>query len=331
MRPAPPRCNAGSGWRRGRSPTWGCSEAQLDEHRADLEAHRRFSGLLSRRRDSSGRSRIHSIAGEPRFGAGGVFLGYWGVARDVTEEVRTQRAMSASETRYRELFDRSPSPLLLHRKGLIFDANDAAARLFGFADPAGMNGFAIVDLFSAGENARAHRRAPVGARADAGRRRHPGHRLPDPLDRRPARSSSRPPQCASTPRPGRRRSRSCSTSPRASVSRPRCGAPRRCCRSCSRPAPTTSRCPSSTSGRHALVNAAFTRLTGHSSDRSGRPQRRRSRPLERPEGPRPAARADRPAWPRHRPAGRDPHQGRRASSRCACRLRASRWTSATTS
>jgi len=133
-------------------PDMGLSEAQLDEHRADLEAHRRFSGLLSRRRNSNGRSRIHSIAGEPRFGSGGVFLGYWGVARDVTEEVRTQRAMTASETRYRELFDRSPSPLLLHRKGVIFDANDAAARLFGFVDPSGLNGFPIVDLFSAGEN-----------------------------------------------------------------------------------------------------------------------------------------------------------------------------------
>jgi PAS domain S-box-containing protein len=133
-------------------PDMGLSEAQLDEHRADLEGHRRFIGLLSRRRDANGRSRIHSIAGEPRFGTGGVFLGYWGVARDVTEEVRTQRAMTASETRYRELFDRSPSPLLLHRKGLIFDANDAAARLFGFADPAAMSGFPIVDLFSAGEH-----------------------------------------------------------------------------------------------------------------------------------------------------------------------------------
>jgi PAS domain S-box-containing protein len=133
-------------------PDMGLSEAQLDEHRADLEAHRRFSGLLSRRRDANGRSRIHSIAGEPRFGTGGIFLGYWGVARDVTEEVRTQRAMTASETRYRELFDRSPSPLLLHRKGLIFDANDAAARLFGFADPAGMTHFPIIDLFTAGDH-----------------------------------------------------------------------------------------------------------------------------------------------------------------------------------
>ena len=133
-------------------PGMGLSEAQLDEHRADLEAHRRFTGLLTRRRDAQGRARIHSISGEPRFDASGAFEGYWGVARDVTEEVRAHRAMTASETRYRELFERSPSPLLLHRKGRVFDANEAAARLFGFADAAAMTGYPVVDLFSTPEN-----------------------------------------------------------------------------------------------------------------------------------------------------------------------------------
>jgi PAS domain S-box-containing protein len=133
-------------------PGLGLSEAQLDEHRADLEAHRRFTGLLTRRRDAQGRARIHSISGEPRFDATGAFEGYWGVARDVTEEVRAHRAMTASETRYRELFERSPSPLLLHRKGRVFDANEAAARLFGFPDAAAMTGFPVVDLFSTPED-----------------------------------------------------------------------------------------------------------------------------------------------------------------------------------
>jgi len=129
----------------------GLSEAQLDAHRADLEAHRSFNGLLVRRRDPAGRTRIHSAAGEPRFDAQGVFVGYRGVARDVTEEVRAQRAMTASETRYRELFDRSPSPLLLHRSGLVFDANEAAARLFGFPDATAMTGASLAELFAAGE------------------------------------------------------------------------------------------------------------------------------------------------------------------------------------
>ena len=128
----------------------GLTPEQLDAHRADLEAHRRFNGLLVRRRDDKGRVRIHSVSGEPRFDGAGTFVGYWGVARDVTREIQAQRLVAASETRYRELFTRSPSPLFLHRRGVIFDANEAAARLFGFEHAAAMNGTHVLDLFADG-------------------------------------------------------------------------------------------------------------------------------------------------------------------------------------
>jgi PAS domain S-box-containing protein len=128
----------------------GLTPDELDAHRADLEAHRRFSGLLVRRRDAQGRQRVHSVSGEPRFDATGVFVGYWGVARDVTREIHAQRLITASETRYRELFTRSPSPLFLQRRGVIFDANEAAARLFGFEHAAAMNGTLTLDLFADG-------------------------------------------------------------------------------------------------------------------------------------------------------------------------------------
>jgi len=128
----------------------GLDDDQLDAHRAQLEAHRPFKGLLARLRDAGGQWRSVSLSGEPQFDAGGIFTGYWGVARDVTDEVRTQRAVAASETRYRELFTRSPSPLFLHRRGIVFDANEAAARLFGFSNAAAMNGFNVVQLFPPG-------------------------------------------------------------------------------------------------------------------------------------------------------------------------------------
>ena len=128
----------------------GLRDAQFDAHRADLEAHRPFSGLVVQRRGAGGRSRSFSVSGEPRFDVNGSFDGYWGVARDVTDELRAQQAVTASETRYRELFTRSPSPLFLHRRGTLFDANEAAARLFGFANAAAMNGLHIVTLFPAG-------------------------------------------------------------------------------------------------------------------------------------------------------------------------------------
>src|SRR5206468_10321573 len=103
-------------------------------------------------RTGAGRSRIHSVSGEPQFDEQGISVGYRGVARDVSEEVRAQRAMTASETRYRELFERSPSPLLLHRNGLVFDANEAAARLFGFPDAAAMCGTSVAELFAPGDH-----------------------------------------------------------------------------------------------------------------------------------------------------------------------------------
>ncbi|MES2990116.1 MAG: PAS domain S-box protein [Pseudomonadota bacterium] len=137
------------------SPPWdprrmGLSDEQLDAHHADLEAHRPFSGVLARRREPNGQLRTVSVSGEPKFDENGAFSGYWGVARDVTEEMRVQRAVAASETRYRELFTRSPSPLFLHRRGVIFDANEAAARLFGFPNAAAMNGMNILTLHPPG-------------------------------------------------------------------------------------------------------------------------------------------------------------------------------------
>ncbi|HET6598849.1 MAG TPA: PAS domain S-box protein, partial [Burkholderiaceae bacterium] len=128
----------------------GLSADQLDALQADLEAHRRFNGVIACRRDTGGRLRYQSMSGEPRFDASGVFRGYLGAARDVTDEVRLQRALAASEARYRELFARSPSPLVLHRRGMVLDANEAAARLFSFPDAAAMNGIDATELFPAG-------------------------------------------------------------------------------------------------------------------------------------------------------------------------------------
>ncbi|HNW64903.1 MAG TPA: PAS domain S-box protein, partial [Piscinibacter sp.] len=105
----------------------GLDDEQLDAHRADLEAHRPFSNLVTSSHDAQGRLRHLALSGEPKFDANGVFQGYWGVGREVTAQVRAQQAVAASEMRYRTLFARSPSPLVLHRRGTVLDANEAAA------------------------------------------------------------------------------------------------------------------------------------------------------------------------------------------------------------
>ena len=133
---------------------FGLDEDEMDAHRADLEAHEPFSRLLLRRTDDQGRSRFFSASGKPRFDAGGAFRGYWGVGHDITAEVRAQQAVQASETRYRELFDRSPTPLVLHRGGRVLDANFAAATMCGVDSPDAMVGFDLLTLYR-GEASRA--------------------------------------------------------------------------------------------------------------------------------------------------------------------------------
>jgi PAS domain S-box-containing protein len=123
----------------------GLDDEQLDAHRADLEAHRPFSNLLATTVDAQGRLRHLALSGEPKFDEGGAFRGYWGVGRDVTAQVRAQQAVEASEKRYRALFARSPSPLVLHRRGTVLDVNAAAAKLFGYRDAEAMKGASLLD------------------------------------------------------------------------------------------------------------------------------------------------------------------------------------------
>ncbi len=129
----------------------GLDDETLDAHRADLEAHRPFENLLTSSVDAQGRLRHLALSGEPQFDAAGVFQGYWGVGRDVTAQVRAQQAMAASEIRYRTLFTRSPSAMVLHRRGTVLDANAAAARLFGYRDVEAMKGSNLLDHSSAPE------------------------------------------------------------------------------------------------------------------------------------------------------------------------------------
>ncbi len=137
------------GLRLGRAP-WeiegiGVDDAAMDAHRSDLEAHRPFRGLLVRRHDAEGRRRYSRVSGEPRFDARGVFIGYWGVGRDVTTEMVAHRSIVASENRYRELFTRTPSPLVLHRGGRFIDANPAALALFGYDTLDAMIGHSLLE------------------------------------------------------------------------------------------------------------------------------------------------------------------------------------------
>ncbi|WP_458232210.1 PAS domain S-box protein [Roseateles sp. P5_E8] len=137
----------------------GISDDELDAHRADLESHRAFHGMVARRQGLDGSTRWVSISGEPRLDAQGNFRGYWGVGRDVTHEVTAEQTVQATETRYRELFRRSPSPLVLHRWGRVVDANPAAMAMFGYAQRSSMIGQDLFSHYEPGDDETARQQA----------------------------------------------------------------------------------------------------------------------------------------------------------------------------
>lgn len=137
----------------------GLNDDELDAHRADLESHRPFHGMVARRTGLDGSPRWVSISGEPRFDAQGNFRGYWGVGRDVTHEVTAEQTAHANETRYRELFRRSPSPLVLHRWGRVVDANPAAMAMFGYAQRSSMIGQDLFSHYEPGDDETARQQA----------------------------------------------------------------------------------------------------------------------------------------------------------------------------
>ncbi|HEY2978437.1 MAG TPA: PAS domain-containing protein, partial [Burkholderiaceae bacterium] len=114
--------------------------SELAAHKADLMAHRPFRNLHTRWLMPDGSIRHDQVSGEPRFDAQGCFAGYWGVTRDITADVQMQKAMHATESRYRDLFELSPLALVIHRDWQVADANAAALALFGYPDVAAMAG-----------------------------------------------------------------------------------------------------------------------------------------------------------------------------------------------
>lgn len=72
-------------------------------------------------------NRRHDEAGQPPY-----VLGF---AQDVTERVQTEKALSRSEERFRDLIEGSVQGILVHRDYTILFANQAYADIFGYETP----------------------------------------------------------------------------------------------------------------------------------------------------------------------------------------------------
>ncbi|MBW6496191.1 MAG: PAS domain-containing protein, partial [Burkholderiaceae bacterium] len=87
---------------------WDFADAQLPEndwpaHRATLDARLPFRDFEFVRQNDGGAKHWVSISGAPRFDGAGVFLGYQGTGRYVTERKLAELQLARSEARYRRL------------------------------------------------------------------------------------------------------------------------------------------------------------------------------------------------------------------------------------
>jgi PAS domain S-box-containing protein len=138
-------------------PSFRCDADVLDRLMADLGARQPVRDVPVAWRFPAG-TRDFLVSGEPRFDHRGVFRGYWGVVRDVTDDLRAQQALALTETRYQDLFGCLPTPIVLHRDGRVLDANPAAAALFGFREPSAMLGTDLMALYEGGDSRERARR-----------------------------------------------------------------------------------------------------------------------------------------------------------------------------
>ena len=78
--------------------------------------------------------------------AAGEFRYFLVIISDTTERKRAEASLRESEARFRSLSDASLEGIMIHDQGLILDANQAFARLFGYDQPEELIGKNGVDL-----------------------------------------------------------------------------------------------------------------------------------------------------------------------------------------
>jgi PAS domain S-box-containing protein len=136
-----------------------------EEHRQVLAQRRSFRDMQLKRTSWDGSVHYISVAGEPRFAADGTFIGYRGVASDVTARYRAENALRETESRLRLTLDSAPAGMYFYdRNERVIMSNRAYAEMMD-ARPEAIVGSSVSEIV--GEEAYA-RAKPYMDRALAG-------------------------------------------------------------------------------------------------------------------------------------------------------------------
>ena len=97
-----------------------------------IRTGKKQEGVEYRVRHQNGRWRWHASNASPMRDDAGKVSAFFGIARDITEQRRTEAALQKSEESYRRLFDSMAQGVVYHdANGLIFSANPAAEQILG--------------------------------------------------------------------------------------------------------------------------------------------------------------------------------------------------------
>ena len=102
-------------------------------HISALTAHLPFNNFVYESVWFDGLPIWFSVSGRPLFDDDGLFIGYRGVATDITEERTAQYALSESENRYRSTFEHAPVGIAtLSPAGVWQSVNDSLSEILGY-------------------------------------------------------------------------------------------------------------------------------------------------------------------------------------------------------
>jgi len=90
-----------------------------------------WTNELLRWRRKDGTIRFLESSAAPLFDQDGVMIGLQGIDRDITERLRMEDALRASEEKYRTFFENSCDPILIMENGQFVDCNESALTILG--------------------------------------------------------------------------------------------------------------------------------------------------------------------------------------------------------